>query len=37
MEVIRSGSSSCGYTSPTWTRGTITIILILQETEAVTL
>lgn len=34
MEMISVGSSSCSYTSPTWTPGIITIILILQETEA---
>lgn len=34
MEMISVGSSSYSYTSPTWTPGIITIILILQETEA---
>lgn len=31
--MISVSSSSCSYSSPTWTRGIITIILILQETE----
>lgn len=34
MEMISVRNSSCSYTSPTWTLDIITIILILQETEA---
>lgn len=34
MHVINRSSKSCRYTSPVWTPGSITIILILQETEA---
>lgn len=32
--MISVGSSSCSYSSLTWTPDIITIILILQETEA---